>query len=119
MKYLTYPKTIARELIKDAEAVCFHKWLDELNCSESIARRKTDKTLDEIISLCETTPSHFTIIERADSIGRFHDHERYYEIGASTLSTEISYFIWILVSVEEGERLIKKYNLSMTATPKG
>lgn len=110
-KFFKYPKSIARELIKEAESLSFHKWVDELDCSVSVARKSTKKTLDEIIDLCETNSAHFTVIERRDSIGRFHDHENYYEIGASTLGIGVDYFIWILVSIENGEKLIKKYKL--------
>lgn len=113
-KFYKYPKSIARELILEAKSLSFHYWLDELDCSVSFHRKSTEKTLDEIINLCETEPAHFTLIERCDSIGRFHDHdhENYYEVGASTLGIGINYFIWILVSIEDGEKLIKKYELS-------
>lgn len=110
-KFYKYPKSIARELILEAKSICFHFWLDQLDCSVSFRREKTEKTLDEIIDLCETNPAHFTIIERRDSLGRFHGHESYYEIGASTLGGGVNYFIWILVSIENGEKLIKKYKL--------
>ncbi len=111
-KFYKYPKSIARELILEAKSLSFHSWLDELDCSVSFCRKSTEKTLDEIIHLCETNPAHLTLIERCDSIGRFHDHENYYEIGASTLGIGVDYFIWILVSIENGEKLIKKYELS-------
>ena len=106
MNYYKFPKTIARELIKEAESLSFHKWCDELDCSVSFARKNTKKTLDEILDLSDSVPTLFTFIERDNPDGH------HYEVGASTLPIGVSYFIWILVSIENGEKLIKKYNLN-------
>lgn len=110
-KFYKYPKSIARKLILEAKSLSFHHWLDELDCSVSWCRKSTEKTLDEIINLCENNSAHFTLIERQDTLARYFGHETYYEIGASTLGIGVDYFIWILVSIEDGEKLIKKYKL--------
>ena len=63
-KFFYIPKNIARKIIKEAEAVCFDKFCDELDCSKSFHRGSSEKTVDEILDLCESGRGHYVVAER-------------------------------------------------------
>jgi hypothetical protein len=94
-----------REVLTEAMSVALHVYCDKLDCSESFARQPTDKTPEWVLDRALSVDSHFHFIERDDSCGR------YFDVGLSTLMGSPDYFLWIKVSIEEGERLIEKYNL--------
>lgn len=75
-------------------------WVDELDCTNSFQRQKIDMSFEDIIKKFKEK-SHFVIINR---------HGEYGEIGFCTLK-ELDYFLWINISIEILEEIIKKFNL--------
>jgi hypothetical protein len=103
------PRNISREFFKDAMDMAFYIKVDQLDCSVSIARQPTDKSVDWVVDTIVSDPtSHLTCIERQPM---FYDSEPYFDIGGSTMCKRPEYFLWIMVRVPNAEKLIEKYKL--------
>lgn len=105
------PYKIDREkatvILKDAAALSNNVQVDQLDCSKSWARIKTDKTLDEILDI--GLKDHRTLY---NFIYRYPVgiEEEYFDVGLSTMASP-SYFIWIKLDIKNGIKLINKYKL--------
>lgn len=91
-------------IINDSISYCSKYWIDKLDCNQSFARQKMEMSFEEIM-LKFNNHCHFTVIHRQGII-----EPDYGEIGFSTM-TGVSYFLWILLSIEDFYRIIKQYNL--------
>ena len=82
--------------------------VDELDCRKSFLRRKTDKTIEEVLQLGLNNGALFNFIERW--CAQYGDID-YFDVGLSVTVDGVSYFLWIVVSIEDGESLISQFNL--------
>jgi len=93
-------------LLNDCKAVCFHWWVDKLDCSVSFSRERIEMTFEEIKQKL-TDKSHFVVIDR-----KFYmtDEKKHFEIGFRAM-TSIEYFLFIHVEDEMMFPVIEKYGL--------
>jgi hypothetical protein len=93
-------------LLDDCMAVCFHWWVDILDCSVYFRRQHVKMTFEEI-KLKLTDQSHFVVIDRKYYMK---DERKHFEIGFRAM-THIDYFLFIHVEDEKMLPIIKKYRL--------
>lgn len=76
-------------------------YCDQLDCSVSVCRQPTNRTIDEIMAM-ETV--------RFDFI--FRSYENIYQFVAATMNPlKPDYFIWIDLEPLEGDKIVEKYKL--------
>jgi hypothetical protein len=102
------PKGKAAEILGKALALSRDVKVDQLDCSVSFARQKTDKSILEVLTLGLENSSHYHFIHRS---ALFADEEPYYDVGLSTCGLAPEYFLWIKLNIEQGNKLIQDYNL--------
>lgn len=94
----------------DCRAVATRFWVDELDCSKSWTRIRTDRTYDEILTKCLNGKAHWTIFHHMYPL--INDEAPYFQISVSTLCRDVDYFIWIEVSEADFEPIRNKYNIT-------
>ena len=95
-------------LMREALSLAYRTSVDELDCAKSFARQNTMKFWDEILAIGLTDErAMFTFIRRDADVGE----REMYEIGLSTTSMGVKYFIWMDLTIPNGDFLIKKYSL--------
>ena len=83
-------------------------WVDKLDCNESWMRQKIDMSFKEIMAKFDNT-CHFVIIQRnsrnqVPAVG---------EIGFSTMTGSINYFLWINLNLTDFNQIVKTYKLNL------
>ena len=86
--------------------------VEVLNCAKSFRRQPTDYTPVEFFELFGTRKLHtvFKYHPNCRGIGK-----HLYEVGCCTMDAhdhDADYFLFIYTSIEDGEKLIKKYSLN-------
>lgn len=105
------PKDIFRELFTEAIEYADRCWIDMLDCKRSWRRMPSDKSIEEILDMCEKGTPFLTCIYR---VGRPEGADDFYEFSASTMNVnEPDYYLWVLVKPEYARKLIIKYDLKM------
>lgn len=86
-----------RELLLASKALCGHWWVDELDCSKSLARKKIEMDFEQALEhLSESC--HFCVIEREGFLNR----EAYIEVGFSTINAfKPDIFLFIELSLDK------------------
>lgn len=99
-----------KELILDSETKSFKKWNDQLDCSVSLSRQPTDKTIQEILDISDSYKfNHWTFIIRKDP---FEIEDPYIEVGLSTSGlNQVAYLIWIQCDIKHLDYFINEYGL--------
>lgn len=95
-----------KKIINEAFSANFDWHVDKLDCSESWRRQRIEMSFEDIM-LKLKAKSHFTVIHRRN----IHDGE-YGEIGFCQVEKEVTYFLWIFITINELEKIIKKYKLN-------
>jgi len=102
------PVVKRRRIYRAALRASYRSWVDELDCSKSLARQPSDRSFDAVLESClRYSRAHWSIIRR-EAIG---DRPLHYEFGCSTLGTQPEYFIWVLVRPQLAEQLLRKEKL--------
>lgn len=78
-------------------------WVDKLDCKVSFLRQRVEMSYDDIIKKL-ARGCHFTVVHRSDI-------EEYGEIGFCTMSFEPDFFLWIITTVEDLNKIVMKYGL--------
>lgn len=94
-----------KEIMVEANELSFNSHVDKLDCSISPARQSISMKPEEAINTLLTQGCHIVFIKRC-----FFNDDPYFEVGFSTFS-EIPHYLFLNISVEHGEKLIKKYNI--------
>ena len=104
------PKNIKKvKVIFDlAKSKAFNFWIDEKDTSWK--RQISTKSYEEAFHHITNNTPYITCLFRNDSYIAV-DEPDHWEFGMSDLGSGINYFIWIKVSVEIGNEIIKKYKL--------
>mgnify|MGYP000060581810 CR=1 FL=1 len=95
-----------KKIINEAIYNCYEWHVDKLDCSKSFMRQQIKMSFEDIM-LKLKTKSHFQVIHRRN----LYDGE-YGEIGFCQEEKGVTYFLWIFVTLEELEKLTKKYKLN-------
>jgi hypothetical protein len=95
------------EILQLAHDVSDYWWVDILDCSKSIYRQRIYMPFSDIL-LKLNNESHFTIIHRKTS------GENHVEFGFSTMGSGPSYFLWINLSLDKANKLLKQFGLKIT-----
>ncbi len=77
--------------------------VDELDCTKSFARKKIDLTPGDVLEM--KGRAHYSFIYRSQ--------QSIYEFCLDKINkeTNINYFIWTLLDIPAGERLVEEYKL--------
>lgn len=95
-----------KEILEEAYKVNTKWWVDKLEVSFSWSRKRVDMPFNEILEKLRSN-SHFVIIHRNSII----DGE-YAEIGFRTMAmTDVDYFLWIYINLEDLYKIVKRYKL--------
>jgi len=99
------------DFLRKAMSLAFDVRVDQLDCSISVARQSTDKTIEEVLQMCLAGKNtHYVCILRDER--DYFSGKLYYDIAASTMNPgSTDYFLWINVDVEPAEKLIKDFEL--------
>ena len=89
-------------LMKYAKTNSIDWWVDELDCSKSFIKQRTEMTFEDVLKKFKIG-SHFVVINR---------HGEYGEIGFCTFK-EPDYFLFINVNLEVLIEISKKFNLNV------
>ncbi len=103
---LPIDKKELKEFLEYCMSIAEKVWADELDCKKSYARQPTDRTPEEVLKMGLEIPSNFVFVLRNG-----YTSPNYFETGLSTLTTHPYYYLWITLSVEDGLKVIEKYNL--------
>jgi len=93
-------------IMKDAYLHNYNWWIDMLHCDVSFRRMKVNMDLNTISKIIDDT-TMFSFIHRKSI---FKDKECF-EFGFRHSIDKVEYFLWILLSPEEGLKLIDKYDI--------
>lgn len=105
-KHYRLPKSLAPAVIESARAEAQRVWVDQLDCSVSFSRQKTTKTVDEVLAMALDAPrTLWSFIIRYDA------DPSYADIGCTTMTNPVDYFLWIETSPEVAERLVERFRL--------
>lgn len=96
------PKEEFIQLLKEGHKICFNWWFDKLDCSQSVRRQRVENISFEETLKYYNQDAVPIVVERPEI---FRDPP-YLEIGFHTLKSP-SYFLWILIKLEDGKELIK------------
>jgi hypothetical protein len=107
--YRAETKEIARQAIMRALQLSTSVRVDQLDCSVSWCRQPTEKSVSEIIEIWENSKGVFNCIFR-DLKSFMPESESYWDVGLSTFGP-ISYFLWIELKPEDGDQLVKEFDL--------
>lgn len=88
---------IIKDCVLSADAII----LDELDCTKSPRRVKTNKTLEEILSLSKP---YYKFIYRA--------YENQYQFVVEARENHVCYFAWINLSPAQGDIIVDRYKLN-------
>ncbi len=106
--HYSIPKDKREEILCAAIEIAYFVKVDQLDCSKSWMREDTDKTVEEVLNIgLNDKNTLYSFILR----GAFQDNT-YYEAGLSTIGFKIDYFLWINLSLENGQKIIDKYGLT-------
>ena len=94
-----------KTLLKEAYKIAKNFRVDILDCSVSWARQKIDMSFKEIMKKYDTK-CHTVVIYRRG----FFKEEYIGEIAFTTM-TGVSYYLWIYVTKENLDKIIKEYKL--------
>jgi len=104
---LTFEDNI--KLLTEAYSICDKWWVDILN-SNSCFRTKIEMTFEEAILKCNDK-DYFTLFYRVGM--ECISEPDYYEFGFTTSACKLpTYYLWIFTTVENGNKLIDKYNIN-------
>ena len=104
-------KKVRKKLYEEALLSSFEFWVDELDVSKSFRRQRIDDSFSLVLHNCLNDKStHWVILFRDKVVS---DDVEHYEFGASTMTEKPTQFLWIKVSVEDAERLFKRYKLKI------
>jgi len=92
-----------KSILELAKKLSYEYHIDKLDCSISWARRQIDMSFEEVMKKFGDS-CHFVVILRKG----FDCHENKGEIGFSTM-TGIDYYLFIYLTEENLEKIIKKY----------
>jgi hypothetical protein len=98
---------LKKKIILECKDICTSFNVDELDCNKSWCRVKSQLSFEDIILKLDTS-CHFVIILRDD-----HINGQYGEIGFSTLTSGISYYLFIFITKQDLLNLVDKYNLRL------
>jgi hypothetical protein len=101
------PKSKAESVIRDAIKIAKSVKADQLNCSISIQRQPTDKSVEEVLRLALDSPRTLWNFIFHQDLG----DGAYYDIGCCTMTLPTDYFLWIVVDPVQGEALVAKHGL--------
>lgn len=104
-------KELAFKLLPEAISLSKSIMVDELDCSKSVLRQPTIKTIEEVIQIINSQKyCHSTFIFRP---GRFEINggDGYFELVISTFCQQPEYFLWIQLDFTDGWELAQKYKL--------
>ena len=104
---LSLKKKIA--IINDAKKVSIDWWVDILDCSKSSMRQRIEMSYEDIMKKFNNS-CHFVIIHRMHNFFGINGDKEIGEICFSTLKI-IDYFLWINISIENLQKIIKKNKL--------
>jgi len=104
------PKGQAQKIITDARKLAFSEEVDQLDCSISLARQPTTKTVDEVMEIgFRNFSTFYNFIYRAPIGG----DEEYFDVGFCTMSARPEYFLWLRLTTKAAQKIIKKYKLKL------
>jgi len=96
-------------------SLCYN--IDELDCSKSFARVASKLTLDKFCNKIDTSKFiYWVFIHRKSGFplvinGAFVEMSSYYEFGIRLGDNQIDYFIFVYMNIENGGKLVNKYEL--------
>jgi len=104
------PPAKAKKVLEEAISLSKEVWVEQLDCSHSFLRQKTEKTVQEVLDIgLNDKTTHYIFIYRPKFTEQSPD---YFEIGLSTmLCRGIDYFLFIKLDFETGWGLAKKHKL--------
>lgn len=97
-----------KQLLIDAKEVCMDWNTDILDVSKSWARKRTDMAFEDTIKKLDDS-CHYVIIHRDYS---FSNSEDVGEIAFSTLGAGVDYFLFIHLTIDNLNKIVKKYKLN-------
>jgi hypothetical protein len=100
-------------ILKDCMEVSYEWWVDKLDCSESMSRRKIDYSFEKILEKLNES-AHIVVIDRGQW-GDF-DNKEHFEIGFRSMETPVDYFLFIEVESEKMPPILNKYHLKPIST---
>ena len=109
-------------VFKDALKIARKVFIDELDCSKSFCRKRSNKTLEEMLEMAKdrSLRHHFVFIHRDQSFlpqdfiedGK-NPNRNYWDIGFSTRVGNPDYFLFIEVEEKDGFDIVEKHNLKV------
>jgi hypothetical protein len=115
------PPKKSQEIFAEAAKIARKIYIDELDCSKSMARTESSKNFQEVMDMVfvDGQRSHQVFIfrdqsflpqEYLDETGK-NPNRNYWDVGLSTFGSP-SYFIFIELEEQDGFDLAKKYKLT-------
>jgi hypothetical protein len=105
-------KNKSLELLKEAKELCSEIHLDQLDCSKSFFRVKTEKSFDDIVEIAKKSSFyHFTFIYRKSDCQFIMNGQDYIETGISVINDCVDYFIWVNLETKHLDYFVQKYGL--------
>ena len=108
MMQYKFSKEIAKQLLLEAMELSDFVTTDELDCSKSFHRIATNKTPIEVLEIGLSDKHTFYSFIFRPAQG---SQEEHFELGLSTMLLKPDYFLWIRLSIVDGNALAKKYKL--------
>ena len=96
------PLDLQKDILRKAHSLCYNWWFDELDCSKSFARQTVDIEFEEAMKYMDDPTAIAICMLRLIP-------EPYYEFGFHTMPiSKPSKFLWIQVTLEEGQKIMEE-----------
>lgn len=111
------------EILRESKKHSFEWWVDKLDCSEDISRKKVDMSFEDAMKKANDK-SIYSFIHRYNNMmigNSYYDSEEvdifgrpreYLEVGYRTMD-KIDYFLWIYVTIDKKGYFLNKYDLKL------
>ncbi len=108
------PRREREPCLREAMAIAHWSYCEQLDCTVSAARQPTNLSREQVLGMGlqdVSTMFHFVRRDGYPCDGPLCENG-YYDVGLSTLHlNQPDYFLWIKLTLEQGQRLIDKYGL--------
>jgi len=108
------PESQTEMVLRDCLMASYDTKVDQLDCSKSVARQKTDKTVEEILQMglnYDHTLYSFIYKDMSFLPQEYPKNHDYWDVGLSTLTSDVSYYLWIRLFVQDGWAIASEYDL--------
>jgi len=111
---ITIPPSQTEIVLRSALMASYLTTVDQLDCSVSLHRKHTSKSVEEVLQLGlsnDNTLTNFIFKDMSFLPQEYPENHSYWDVGITTMRPDITYFLWIRLLIEDGWAIVQEYGL--------